>query len=102
MHARKAPSFIGLVAALICGPIWAADSQSADSNDASGEMMEVVVTGSRIPVPGNVSSTSPIQVLSSQEIEQQGQTDTINLLNRLPQTLINPGVDIGNNSAPLA
>lgn len=110
MHARRAPSFIGRcastisagIAALICCTTWGADSQSGDSNDSNVEMMEVVVTGSRIPVPGNVSSTSPIQVLSSQEIEQQGQTDTINLLNRLPQTLVNPSVDIGNNSAPLA
>lgn len=35
---------------------------------------EVVVTGSRIPQP-NLTSTSPIQVTTSEEIRQQGFTD---------------------------
>jgi outer membrane receptor protein involved in Fe transport len=61
----------------------------------------VVVTGSRIPVPLNITATSPIQVVTSQEFELQGTTDTTNMINRLPQNIIGAGVDLGNNSAAL-
>ena len=78
------------------------DAATAAANAEQPALQEVVITGSRIPVPANISATSPVQVLTSTEIEQQGQTDTTNLVNRLPQIMINPGVDLGNNSAPLS
>ena len=109
MHAQKAPSFIGLltstigagVAALLCCPTWAADSQTGDSNDSSVEMMEVVITGSRIPVPANISATSPTTTVSLQDMHLQGQTDAIEVLNALPQNIITSAADLGNNSNPL-
>ena len=61
-----------------------------------------MVTGSRIPVPPNITATSPIQVLTSQDIALQGATDTTNLINRLPQNIIGAAVDLGNNSAALS
>jgi iron complex outermembrane receptor protein len=59
-----------------------------------------VVTGSRIPVAANITATSPIQVVTSQDIALAGQTDAIDILNSLPQTVINSGIDFGNNSNP--
>jgi iron complex outermembrane recepter protein len=61
---------------------------------------EVVVTGSRIPQP-NLTSTSPIQVTTSQEIRQQGFTDISDLLRTLPQNALNGANDFSNNSNPL-
>lgn len=63
-------------------------------------MDEVVVTGSRLPQP-NLTSTSPIQVTSSQEIRQQGFTDMSDLLRTLPQNALNAGSDFSNTSNPL-
>ena len=101
-------TIIGSLCALwmISSPVRAADTATASDTTAetSGApvMEEIVVTGSRIPVPANITATSPVQVMSSQEIEQQGLTDTTNVINRLPQIMIGPGVDLGNNSAPLS
>src|SRR3984957_1176674 len=78
------------------------DAATAAANAAQPALQEGVITGSGVPGPANTSATSPVQVLTSTEIEQQGQTDTTNLVNRLPQIMINPGVDLGNNSAPLS
>jgi iron complex outermembrane recepter protein len=61
---------------------------------------EIIVTGSRIPVPANITATSPIQVVTAQDIALAGQTDAIDILNSLPQTVINAGIDFGNNSNP--
>jgi iron complex outermembrane receptor protein len=66
------------------------------------KLEEIVVTGSRIPVPANITATSPIQVVTAQDIALAGQTDAVNILNSLPQTVINSGLDFGNNSSPLA
>jgi len=63
-------------------------------------LQEVIVTGSRIPQP-NLTSTSPIQVSTSQEIRQQGATDISDLLNTLPQNSLNAGNDFSNTSNPL-
>jgi outer membrane receptor protein involved in Fe transport len=80
----------------------AANAQTADeSADQAPTLSEVVITGSRIPVPANISATSPLQIITAQDVELQGQTDTTNLINRLPQNMISPASDLGNNSAPL-
>src|ERR1700686_1498637 len=62
---------------------------------------EVVVTGSRIPVPANISATSPTTVVSSQEIQLQGHTDITDVINSLPQNIIGTNSDFGNTSSPL-
>ena len=62
---------------------------------------EVVVTGSRIPVPANISATSPTTVVSSQEIQLQGHTDITDVINSLPQNIIGTNADFGNTSSPL-
>ena len=64
-------------------------------------MQEIVVTGSRIPVPANITSTSPITVVSDQEIKLQGHTDISDVINQLPQNIISSNADFGNTSSPL-
>jgi outer membrane receptor protein involved in Fe transport len=72
------------------------------SDESEVGLQEIVVTGSRIPVPANITATSPIQVVTAQDILLAGQTDAVDILNSLPQTVINSGIDFGNNSSPLA
>jgi iron complex outermembrane receptor protein len=62
---------------------------------------EVVVTGSRIPVPANISATSPTTVVTGQEIQLQGHTDITDVINSLPQNIIGTNADFGNTSSPL-
>jgi iron complex outermembrane receptor protein len=84
---------------LIALPLQAAETTDADQPQA---LQEVIVTGSRIPVPANITATSPITAVSTQDIKLQGQTDTIEILNALPQNVIAAGADLGNNSNPLS
>ena len=46
-------------------------------DESSAALAEIVVTGSRIPVPANITATSPIQVVTAQDIALAGQTDAI-------------------------
>jgi iron complex outermembrane receptor protein len=64
-------------------------------------LQEVVVTGSRIAAP-NLKSSSPIQVISAQEIKGTGKTDISDLINQLPQIFNNDlGQDLGNRTSGL-
>jgi iron complex outermembrane recepter protein len=64
-------------------------------------LQEVIVTGSRIPVPASISATSPTAVVTNQEIQLQGHTDITDVLNALPQNIIGTAADFGNTSSPL-
>ena len=78
--------------------VYAAD-QSAKQE--ATELEEVVVTGSRIAAP-NQKSTSPIQVVSSKEIQMSGKSDISDILNQLPQNFSNDlGQDLGNRTSGL-
>jgi outer membrane cobalamin receptor len=64
-------------------------------------LAEIIVTGSRIAAPNEVS-TSPISVLSSKYIEVSGKTDLNDLLMQLPQNFNNSlGQDLGNTTTGL-
>jgi iron complex outermembrane receptor protein len=84
---------------LVALPLQAAETAAADEGTA---LQEVIVTGSRIPIPANITATSPIQTVSSQEITLQGHTDISDLTNALPQNFNNGNTDFGNHSNPLA
>src|ERR1700722_18000438 len=72
---------------------------AAATPDATLE--EVIVTGSRIAAPNEVS-TSPIVAISSKSIETSGKTDISDLLLQLPQNVNNSlGQDLGNTSSGL-
>ena len=63
---------------------------------------EVIVTGSRIAV-ANMTSTSPILSVSSDEMKIGGRMDVTDMLNQLPQINANYlGQDIGNRTSGLS
>jgi iron complex outermembrane recepter protein len=78
-----------------------ANAQQAPATPAEPVLQEVVVTGSRIPVPANISATSPTTVVTNQEIQLQGHTDITDVINSLPQNIIGTNADFGNTSSPL-
>jgi iron complex outermembrane receptor protein len=75
--------------------------QPATSGEQSQPLQEIIVTGSRIAAPNEVS-TSPIQVVTSQSIQVSGKTDIGDLITQLPQIFNNGlGQDLGNGSSGL-
>ncbi len=96
MRGPKKKGLLLFFAALLL-PLTSALAQEADTSNVT--LQEVVVTGSRIPAPNEVS-TSPIQVLSSTYIEKTGLTDIGDIINQLPQNFTNSlGQDLGNGSS---
>jgi iron complex outermembrane recepter protein len=85
---------------LVAMPLHAADTTS-DAETGTATLQEVVITGSRIPVPANFTATSPTSVVTSQEIQLQGHTDITDVMNQLPQNIIGTNADFGNTSNPL-
>ena len=89
-----------LIAAAVALPSMSAFAQQAPSAVAE-PLQEIIVTGSRIAAPNEVS-TSPIQVLSSKYIETSGKTDISDLITQLPQNFNNSlGQDLGNGTSGL-
>lgn len=91
----------------LAGPAPTPDPQttpapSADASATAAPLEEVIVTGSRIPVPSNITATSPTTAVTAEEIKLQGHTDITDVINELPQNIINSGVDFGNTSNPLS
>jgi outer membrane receptor protein involved in Fe transport len=83
--------------------ILAAEAGAVERPDAAGEsrpLPEIMVTGSRIPVPANVVATSPLQVVTAQDVELSGYTDTVDVVSALPQMIISSAADLGNHSNP--
>jgi iron complex outermembrane recepter protein len=75
---------------------------AADEQDQPVQLQEVVVTGSRIAAP-NLTSTSPIQVISSKTIQQTGKNDVSDILLQLPQNFNNSlGQDLTGNTSGLS
>ena len=62
---------------------------------------DIVVTGSRIPQP-NLTSVSPVTVVSSQEVRLQGVTRTEDLINALPQAFAEQGGNLANGATGTA
>jgi iron complex outermembrane recepter protein len=84
----------GLVLAGIVVPTvsWAQAPQGTE---------QIVVTGTRLPDP-NLVSTSPIQVVSAQDIAISGRNDVSDILQLLPQSFSNDlGQDLGNRTSGL-
>jgi outer membrane receptor protein involved in Fe transport len=67
----------------------------------SPPIQEIIVTGSRIAAPNEVS-TSPIQVVTAKDIQVYGKTDVSDIINLLPQNFTNDlGQDLGNGTSGL-
>jgi iron complex outermembrane recepter protein len=77
-------------------------SRPATAAAEAGPLQEVIVTGSRIASPNEVS-TSPIQIVSSKSIQVSGKTDISDIISQLPQNYNNDlGQDLGNGTSGLA
>ena len=81
--------------------VWAQQAPASASEEAAAPLTEVIITGSRIPVPANITATSPTSVVSRQEVLLQGHTDITDVINQLPQNTIGSNSDFGNTSSPL-
>jgi iron complex outermembrane recepter protein len=86
---------------LLFRPGPARAQEQTEATTSTPVLEEVVVTGSRIATV-NATSTSPIQVVTSKEVQQGGKTDIIDLINQLPQNFQNAAVDFSNTSNGLA
>jgi len=86
------------------GPIEGTTLTTATPS-AEGENIEgtedIIITGTRIPQP-NLTSASPITVVTSQEVKLQGTTRTEDLINSLPQTFAGQGSNISNGASGTA
>ena len=109
-----------LATTMFCGaisvatPAWAQDEdqdqppqtgpvEGAQPETATGEADDdtIYVTGSRIPQP-NLTATSPVTVVNSQEVRLTGTTRTEDLINSLPQAFAAQGANIANASTGTA
>src|SRR6266436_3249976 len=90
-----------LLAAAVALPGMSALAQQAPATSAE-PLQEIIVTGSRIAAPNEVS-TSPIQVLDSKYLQAAGKTDIADLITQLPQIFTNSlGQDLGNGTSGLS
>ncbi len=84
-----------LAAAALSAPL-------AQAQESEAPIEEVIVTGSRI-ASANMTSTSPILSVTSDEIKTGGRMDITDMLNQLPQINSNYlGQDIGNRTSGLS
>src|SRR5215470_15423366 len=91
-----------LLCAVALAAAFPAPAQQAPASESPAPVLqEVVVTGSRIAVPNEVS-TSPIQVISYESLRVTGRTDITDVINQLPQNFVNDlGQDLGNGTPGL-
>lgn len=81
-------------------PAWAQQAP-APTPEPGTALTEIIVTGSRIAAPNEVS-TSPIVSVNAQSIEVTGKTDISDLIQQLPQIFTNSlGQDLGNTTSGL-
>jgi len=103
IRTRKAliEATLAMFAGLLLAVCNAQQAPAAAASPPPSLLQEVVVTGSRIPVAGNVTATSPTTIVSSQDVRLQGYTDVTDVMNQLPQNIIGANADFGNTSSPL-
>jgi iron complex outermembrane recepter protein len=66
------------------------------------ELEEVVVTGSRIPVPPEVAASGPVQTITANDVQLEGSRDAVDIISTLPQMITSSGADSSNHSSPAA
>src|ERR1700744_6572871 len=89
---------------MICGAAFlglSATPASAAAAATSGEVSEIVVTGTRIPSP-NLTSVAPVTTVGNAEIKAQGVTRIEDITNSLPQVFAGQGSSITNGATGAA
>ena len=89
-----------LASTMICGVMTLGVAGAAMAADAD-QGQEVVVTGSRIPQP-NLTSVSPLAVVSDVELKAEGTVNVETLLNNMPQVFADFGANVSNGSTGTA
>src|SRR6202012_914911 len=86
---------------MICGVAFlglsASQAFAAAADATSGDVSEVVVTGTRIPSP-NLTSVAPITTVGQADIKNQGTIRIEDLTNSLPQVFAGQGSSVTNGS----
>jgi len=98
-----------LTTTIFCGAVGIATPAFAQDNVPQTGPVEatqpddepIVVTGSRIPQP-NLTSTSPVTVVNSQEVRVTGTTRAEDLINSLPQVFAGQSSTIANGASGTA
>ncbi len=83
--------------AMAMGLVQPALAQTSPEATTEGEGESIVVTGSRLQIPG-IESNSPITAVSSAEIRLQGAVNVENVLNRLPQITPDANENVSNGA----
>ncbi|HEY2356934.1 MAG TPA: TonB-dependent receptor plug domain-containing protein, partial [Phenylobacterium sp.] len=90
-----------LASSMICGMAFlglsATQAAAAAAAAPSGEVSEIVVTGTRIPSP-NLTSISPVTSVGAAEIKAQGVVKIEDLIQRLPQSFAGQNSNVSNGS----
>jgi outer membrane receptor protein involved in Fe transport len=86
---------------MICGMAFlglsATQASAAAAAAGSGEVSEIVVTGTRLPSP-NLTSIAPVTTVGNADIKAQGVTRIEDITNSLPQVFAGQGSSITNGS----
>src|SRR5450755_726177 len=90
---------------MICGAAFLGfatqASAAAAADAATGEVSEIVVTGTRIPSP-NLTSIAPVTTVGNADIKAQGVTRIEDITNSLPQVFAGQGSALTNGSTGTA
>jgi outer membrane receptor protein involved in Fe transport len=79
----------------------ATQAAAAPADTSSGEVSEIVVTGTRIPSP-NLTSIAPVTTVGNADIKAQGVTRIEDITNSLPQVFAGQGSSISNAASGTA
>jgi len=95
-----------LASSMICGAALAGlsatpASAAAAADAATGEVSEIVVTGTRIPSP-NLTSIAPVTTVGASDIKAEGITRIEDITNSLPQVFAGQGSMISNGATGTA
>jgi len=96
-----------LASSMICGAAFLglsatqAYAAAAAADAATGEVSEIVVTGTRIPSP-NLTSIAPVTTVGSADIKAQGVTRIEDITNSLPQVFAGQGSMLSNGATGTA
>lgn len=82
---------------ILAAPGLAAQSPLAP-DESQVPLGEVIITGSRIPVPANITAAGPLVVVSADDILRAGYTDTVDVISALPQMTTTVSADLGGSS----
>ncbi|MHA7901088.1 MAG: TonB-dependent receptor domain-containing protein [Henriciella sp.] len=99
-HLVRTSIIAGLAGPLLSQTVFAQDDETVTTGGTAVEDTEAVqevitVTGSRI-INANISSSSPVTTIGSDQFDLRGTVDTIDLVNSLPQSYV--GANSQNSS----